>query len=61
MRTFPAALLALALLAASPKVAPPAVGQQAPDFTLVDQNQKPVSLAAARGQKAVLVFYRGYW
>jgi len=50
------ALLALTLIAAAPKV-----GQQAPDFTLVDQNQKPVALAAARGQKAVLVFYRGYW
>jgi len=56
MRTFSAVLLALALIAASPKV-----GQQAPDFTLLDQNGKSVSLAAARGQKAVLVFYRGYW
>jgi peroxiredoxin len=50
------ALLALTLIAASPNV-----GQQAPDFTLLDQNGKPVSLAAARGQKAVIVFYRGYW
>ena len=38
-----------------------AVGQQAPDFTLSDQSGKPVSLSAARGQKVVLVFYRGYW
>ena len=38
-----------------------AVGQLAPDFTLVDQNGRRVSLSAARGQKAVLVFYRGYW
>ena len=49
MRT--ALLLALALT----------VGQAAPDFTLLDQNRKPVTLSAARGQKAVLVFYRGYW
>jgi peroxiredoxin len=49
-------LLAVTLIAAAPKV-----GQQAPDFTLVDQNRKPVSLAAARAHKAVLVFYRGYW
>jgi cytochrome oxidase Cu insertion factor (SCO1/SenC/PrrC family) len=40
---------------------PPRVGQQAPDFTLVDQNGKRVSLSAARGHKVVLVFYRGYW
>lgn len=38
-----------------------AVGHLAPDFTLADQNHKPVSLASARGHKAVLVFYRGYW
>jgi peroxiredoxin len=34
---------------------------QAPDFKLPDQNSKPVALAAARGHKAVIVFYRGYW
>jgi peroxiredoxin len=38
-----------------------AVGQLAPDFTLVDQDGKRVTLSAAHGQKAVLVFYRGYW
>ena len=38
-----------------------AVGQLAPDFTLADQNHKPVTLASARGHKAVVVFYRGYW
>ena len=37
------------------------LGQQAPDFTLPDQNGKAVTLSAARGHKAVLVFYRGYW
>jgi peroxiredoxin len=38
-----------------------AAGAVAPDFTLQDQDRKPVTLAAARGHKAVLVFYRGYW
>lgn len=51
-------VLMAALLAA---VAPPRIGQQAPDFTLRDQSGKRVTLSGARGQKAVLVFYRGYW
>jgi peroxiredoxin len=38
-----------------------AVGQQAPDFTLPDQNGKAIGLSASRGHKVVLVFYRGYW
>ncbi len=38
-----------------------AVGQQAPDFTLRDQDGKAVKLSEARGHKVVLVFYRGYW
>lgn len=38
-----------------------ALGQQAPDFKLADQNGKATSLSAARGHKAVVVFYRGYW
>jgi cytochrome oxidase Cu insertion factor (SCO1/SenC/PrrC family) len=42
-------------------VAPPAVGQPAPDFRLVDQNGKRVVLSALRGEKVVLVFYRGFW
>ncbi|MGA2881622.1 MAG: peroxiredoxin [Bryobacteraceae bacterium] len=33
------------------------VGQDAPDFTLRDQEGNPVSLAALRGQNVVLVFY----
>ena len=37
------------------------LGQQAPDFRLRDQNGKLVRLSDARGQKVVLVFYRGYW
>ena len=49
----------------------PAVGQQAPPFTLVDQNNSPVSLSALRStplhpgstapRAVLLIFYRGYW
>ncbi|VEG56411.1 Peroxiredoxin [Mycolicibacterium aurum] len=36
----------------------PAVGEPAPDFTLKDQNNQPVSLASFRGAKdVVLVFF----
>ena len=35
------------------------VGSPAPDFTLPDQNGKPVSLAGLRGHNVVLVFYPG--
>lgn len=48
-------------LAASGARRPPLVGQVAPDFNLADQNGKGVRLSAARGEKVVLVFYRGYW
>lgn len=38
------------------------VGDTAPDFTLEDQDGKPLTLSAYRGkQTVVLVFYRGYW
>jgi cytochrome oxidase Cu insertion factor (SCO1/SenC/PrrC family) len=38
------------------------IGDAAPDFTLEDQDGKPVTLSDYRGQKTVaLVFYRGYW
>ena len=41
---------------------PIAVGDEAPNFTLDDQNGQKVTLADARGKSAVvLVFYRGYW
>jgi cytochrome oxidase Cu insertion factor (SCO1/SenC/PrrC family) len=46
----------------------PYVGQKLPDFTLPDQNGKPVSLgdllrAGQHGKSTglVLIFYRGYW
>jgi len=57
-----AALLALPALAQAPRAKPVAVGEQAPDFTLTDQNGRSQSLAAERGKRpVVLVFYRGYW
>lgn len=38
------------------------VGDKAPDFTLEDQDGKPVTLSSYRGNRStVLVFYRGYW
>jgi hypothetical protein len=41
----------------------PRVGEKAPEFTLIDQNGKPVALAdLLSGSKAVvLIFYRGFW
>ena len=49
--------------------AAPQVGQKAPDFSLTDPNNKPVTLAQLltepvnnKPPKAVLlIFYRGYW
>lgn len=35
----------------------PAIGDQAPDFTLKDQNGRDVSLSAFRGDKAVVVVF----
>lgn len=58
-------MFALALPAGAPaqqRAKPVAVGEQAPDFTLTDQNGRSQSLAAERGKRpVVLVFYRGYW
>jgi hypothetical protein len=41
----------------------PKVGQQAPDFSLPDQNGKLVALAdlTSMGHGAILIFYRGHW
>ncbi len=52
-----------------PSVNAPQVGQKAPQFDLVDVNNKPVSLTEILSQPingkapkgALLVFYRGYW
>ncbi|MGZ7031292.1 MAG: redoxin domain-containing protein [Thermoanaerobaculia bacterium] len=55
------AALAFAAALAALAAKPPATGQQAPDFTLTDQNGRAVTLSSARGHKVVLVFYRGYW
>lgn len=38
------------------------INEAAPDFTLEDQDGKPVSLSDYKDKKTVvLVFYRGYW
>jgi len=41
----------------------PRVGQKAPDFMLLDQNEQPVGLGdLLSGSRAVvLIFYRGFW
>ena len=52
-----------------PSTAAPQVGQKAPDFTLADPNNKPITLAQLltepinnKAPKGVLlIFYRGYW
>lgn len=38
-----------------------AVGTAAPDFTLPDEEGRPVALASSRGNATLLVFYRGSW
>ena len=44
-------------------VGAPRVGQKTPDFTLLDQNGKPVGLGdlLSKSNGAVLIFYRGFW
>ena len=55
------ACLALAYLLLRPQVAnakTPKVGEKAPDFTLPDQNRRPVKLSDFRGKRnVVLAFY----
>jgi hypothetical protein len=46
--------------------AAPRAGQKAPDFTLPDQNGKPVALAellssSKNANGVLLIFYRGHW
>ncbi len=44
----------------SQRKSPVAVGEEAPDFTLEDQNGQKIKLSDARGKSpVVLVFYRG--
>ena len=44
------------------EIAPIAVGDRAPDFTLPGSDGKAYHLASLRGKKAVaLVFFRGTW
>jgi cytochrome oxidase Cu insertion factor (SCO1/SenC/PrrC family) len=41
---------------------PIGIGVAAPDFTLVNQDGRPVTLSDSKGKyPVVLVFYRGYW
>ena len=46
-----------------PSTGAPRVGDKAPEFTLPDQDDKPVALAdlIAGSKGAVLIFYRGFW
>jgi hypothetical protein len=45
-----------------PSTGAPRVGQKAPEFTLPDQNAKPIALAdLISPHGAVLIFYRGFW
>ena len=41
----------------------PRVGQKAPDFLLLDQNEKPVGLGdlLSNSKGVALIFYRGFW
>ena len=54
------AVLALAAVAQQPAPPPPThlkVGDKAPDFTMRDQNNKPVKLSDFKGKNVVLAFY----
>ena len=46
-----------------PSTGAPRVGQQAPEFTLSDQDGKDVSLRdlISRSKAVALIFYRGFW
>lgn len=59
---FAAAALPAPAADATKRTTPVAVGEKAPDFTLVDQNGRKHTLSAALAKgPVVLVFYRGYW
>jgi cytochrome oxidase Cu insertion factor (SCO1/SenC/PrrC family) len=38
-----------------------AEGKPAPNFVLKDENRKAFRLVSLRGQRVLLLFYRGYW
>jgi hypothetical protein len=42
-------------------VGAPALEAAAPDFTLLDQSGKEVTLSELRGKKVIIDFYRGNW
>jgi hypothetical protein len=46
-----------------PSTSAPRIGEKAPEFTLLDQNGKTISLSSLRsGSRVVaLIFYRGFW
>ena len=46
-----------------PSMGVPRVGQKAPEFTLADQNEKPVALTdlLSSSRAVALIFYRGFW
>ena len=47
---------------AQTRTKPLAVGETAPDFTLVDHQGQKIKLSDSKGKNpVVLVFYRGYW
>ncbi len=65
-RLFMCLFLWFALSAASAQVLPKpqiasAAGKPAPDFSLQDQNGKTVRLSSLRGQRVLLVLFRGTW
>jgi len=66
-RLFPALLFAALTVASAqdeplpqPQIASGA-GRPAPDFTLPDQDGNPVTLSWFRGQKVLVIFFRGHW
>lgn len=57
MRIFAVLLVSLVVAPLRAAAAMPAIGDQAPDFTLPDQDGKPVHLAAFRGKSNVVVAF----
>ena len=56
------ALISVTSARAQTGAKPLAVGDPAPDFTLVDHHGRKVTLSDSKDKNpVVLVFYRGYW